>query len=80
MRFELLEPWPVGQFLVPAGTIIDGKAPQWRGMALPLPMPMDAKALDQDAADHLSMAYPFHLHLLHAQSPAKIRQLINVSG
>jgi hypothetical protein len=69
MRFFLMEPWPVGQFLIPAGTEIDGNAPQWNGVALPLPMPMNAKALDQEAYDHLVESYsPTNdnfLHLLH---------------
>ena len=82
MRFQLDSPWPVGgQYLVPAGIVIafePGETPRWANGVLPLPMPMNARALDQEAADHLSTTYPFHLHELHAASPARIRKLINI--
>jgi hypothetical protein len=39
---------------------------------------MEAQALDQNAADELSRQHPEHLYLLRAQSPAVIRQLVNI--
>ena len=79
MKFQLMADWPVGQYLVPAGTLIDGgNNPNWNNIPLPMPMPLNAKALDQEGADHLSTTYPFRLYELHAASPAKIRKLINI--
>ena len=66
MMFQLLGDWPVngGAMLVPAGTVIEWEAdaerarlaelpstPQWRGQTLPLPMPLNARCLDQEAFD-----------------------------
>ncbi len=70
MMFQLLGPWAAGQLFVPAGTIIDGNDPMWNGNPLPLPMPLNAKALDQDAYDAMVAWYTPHLidnflHLLH---------------
>ena len=51
MMFQLTNDWPTsgGRITVPAGAIIDGNNPRWRGEPLPLGMPIDAKALDQEA-------------------------------
>lgn len=59
MMFQLMGPWPVngGALTVPAGTFIDGNDPQWCGMRLPSVMPIDAKALDQDAYNALLRWY-----------------------
>lgn len=79
MRFEMMTAWPVGQWLVPAGTVIaivDGKA-DWNGIPLPLPMPLTAKALDQDAADALGRWYPYHFHLLQCASGIKPKRSFN---
>jgi hypothetical protein len=79
MRWELTAPWPGPRgILIPAGTIIDGTDPQWNGEPLPFPLPMEAKALDQAAADALARWHPHHLHLLHAAPGVVIRKLINV--
>jgi len=58
--------WPCagGALLVPAGTTIEwdpdperarvasiGTYPHWRGVRLPLPMPLNAKCMDQAAYD-----------------------------
>jgi hypothetical protein len=53
LRWQLTGDWPVGQFLVPAGTVLsagDGEAPTWNGIKLPLPMPLNATALDEEGA------------------------------
>jgi hypothetical protein len=65
MRFQL-PAWPVGPWFVPAGTIIsavtrDGEIVEpviWNGIVLPMPPPMDAAALDEEAALLMLRAYP----------------------
>jgi hypothetical protein len=59
MMFQLTRDWPTrgGALTVPAGTFIDGNNPQWRGTPLPSQMPIDAKALDQDAYNALLRWY-----------------------
>ena len=50
MKFQLLGPWPgPGGAFYEIGTLIDGEAPEWRGVV----MPLNAKALDQAAYDAL---------------------------
>jgi hypothetical protein len=78
MRFEMMTAWPVGQWLIPAGTVIDGNDPNWNGIPLPLPMPLSARALDQSAADALAHWYPFHFHLLHCANGIKPKRSVNV--
>jgi hypothetical protein len=54
---------------------------RWNGAMLPVAstaLPLNACAMDQPAADVLALQFPEHLHLLRAQSPAVIRQLVNV--
>jgi hypothetical protein len=41
--------WPVGQFVIPAGTVIDSADWKWGGFPLPLAVPIDAICLDQEA-------------------------------
>jgi hypothetical protein len=70
MKFQLLGDWPAtGNLCVPAGTEIDGHDPKWCGVPLPLPMPLNAKAMDQEAYDALvDWYYPTNdqvLRLLH---------------
>jgi hypothetical protein len=71
--------WPVGQFVVPSGTLLttNYEAGDWNGMRLPA-LPMCVEALDQTSADALSRWFPDHLSELRAQPPARIRKLINV--
>lgn len=59
MKFQLLGDWPVagGSVLIPAGTELDGNNPQWRGIRLPMPMPLNAKCLDQEAYDAMVRWY-----------------------
>jgi hypothetical protein len=57
MRFQLMGNWPVRDFSVPAGTRLefvsaDPDRPEgldWNGIRLPLPAPVNAQALDQEA-------------------------------
>ena len=52
MQWMLAGPWPVGAAVIPAGTILsavvgaDGKL----AASVPLPMPINAVALDDEAA------------------------------
>jgi hypothetical protein len=52
MGWMLAGDWPVGATLIPSGTVIDSTT--WNG---PLPLPINALALDDEAALHLAMAY-----------------------
>ena len=76
MKFQLLGPWPVGQHLIEAGTIVDATEPQWQGIA----MPINAMPLTQDAADYMSRLYPHHLDQLRAGPGVRIRRLLGVTG
>ena len=40
----------MGSICIPAGTVIDGNDPQWNGVKLPMPMPINSIALDEEAA------------------------------
>jgi hypothetical protein len=75
MKFQLLGDWPVGQFCIPAETIIDGANPLWNNIPLPLPMPLNARCLDQEAYDAMVAWYSPQsdqfLHLLHFASGIK---------
>jgi hypothetical protein len=83
-------PWPVSALcILPIGETIEGTTNvngnlvrlTWNGATLPLAspaLPLNAMALDQAAADILSTQFPELLYLLRAQSPAVIRQLVNV--
>jgi len=51
MRWMLNGDWPVGAAIIPAGTIIDDAT------GLPMPPPINAVALDDDAALAMAMAY-----------------------
>jgi hypothetical protein len=73
-RYILMGDWPAtGSLTVPAGTIIDGDDPQWRGIPLPSMMPINAKALDQSAYEALADWYHHSLHRLHYSNDVKPR-------
>jgi hypothetical protein len=91
MQWTIIDtPWPVDALhMVQVGDTITGSTDvdgnlvslSWQGATLPLAspaLPMNAMALDQPAADILSRSFPEFLYLLRAQSPAVIRQLVNV--
>jgi hypothetical protein len=63
MRFQLQRHgWPVGQYLIPEGTIIDAKSDgAWTNMARGRAPPPNAIALDDEAADLMFKRYPKHL-------------------
>jgi hypothetical protein len=68
-RFELRSDWPVGQFIIPQGSVIDAEAPSWNGIGLPFPFPLESKALNQSGYDQMVEWYSptsdQFLHLLH---------------
>jgi hypothetical protein len=72
MKYRLLGDWPVdgGAMIVPEGTLIEWEAdaeaarlaglpnaPLWLGQTLPLPMPANAMAMDQQSYDAQVAAY-----------------------
>jgi hypothetical protein len=65
MKFKLLSDWPVtGQHIIPANTVID-ESMQWNGIPIPWPLPLNAKALDQEALNALACWHGEELfHLL----------------
>jgi hypothetical protein len=69
MRWQLAGDWPIGQFSIPAGTVLSsgaGEAPIWNGVALPMPPPLNAVALDEDAALLMLQWYePHEWYRLH---------------
>jgi hypothetical protein len=91
MRWTIIDnPWPVSPLHhVPVGDVIEAITDKWgklvgfswNGAPLPVAstaLPLNAMAMDQEAADILSLQFPEFLYLLRAQSPAVIRQLVNV--
>jgi hypothetical protein len=58
--------WPVGQWLIPTGTIIDdvnAKGP-WSALvkSLRLPIPLNAMPLDRETWLEMKRQYPEHVH------------------
>ena len=64
MKLLLTSAWPVGQYLIPAGTLIEGDAPQWNGIPLRRPWPITAIALDQEGYAAIAADNPDQHHLL----------------
>ena len=78
MKWQLAGDWPVGPAVIPAGTLLTGvvgpdgelaEAPKWNGITLPIPMPLNAVALDEEAA--LMMLWP---PVFGKDSPASISE------
>ena len=48
-RYQITEQgWPIGPYVIPAGTVLDTADWGWKGLALPRPPPIDAVlCLDQ---------------------------------
>jgi hypothetical protein len=73
MKWLLRGDWPVSQGCIPADTIIsaiarDGElveAPKWNGVTLPPPMPLNAVALDEEAALMMLKWHPEQWHRLY---------------
>jgi hypothetical protein len=66
MRFQITgQGWPVGQFLIPSGSIIDASADHWPALfARGLKIPITATPLDTEAFEAQQAAHPEHKHLL----------------
>jgi hypothetical protein len=60
MKFQLRQHgWPIGQHLIPEGTIIDTDAgDQWSRLAVGLNPPINAQPLDQATYDAMKAIYP----------------------
>jgi hypothetical protein len=60
MKFQLMRHgWPVGQWFIPEGTIIDASSnDEWSRLARGRTPPSNAIALDQEAADAMLRRYP----------------------
>jgi hypothetical protein len=59
MKFQLAGPgWPVGQFLIPGGTIIDsGASDSWSTLVRGLSPPVSAIPLDQGTYQQMKNLY-----------------------
>jgi hypothetical protein len=63
MKFELHGNWPItGGILVPAGTVLSGPAPTYNGSPVPLPLPLDAWVMDDEAAGQMRVWYGHEWH------------------
>jgi hypothetical protein len=61
-RFQVTGPgWPVGQYLIPADTFLDKEDWQWNGIALPTPLPVCLRPLDDEAYAELLKWHKAHL-------------------
>jgi hypothetical protein len=63
-RWQLLGPWPHGSITIPASTEIVGTVDangnitaSWNHMPIRFPMPIDAKAMDDEAALQMLQSY-----------------------
>ena len=61
MKYQLtMHGWPIGQFLIPVGTVIDIPAKDgddWSALATDMVPPINAQALDAQAWNALVRAY-----------------------
>jgi hypothetical protein len=72
MRFLLLSAWPAwGDITLEAGTVLEGGKDGkffWNGRPVPQPLPLEAQALDADAARLMLQWYPDQRHCLRFTS------------
>jgi hypothetical protein len=75
MRWQLVDHgWPVDQWYVPVGTVIDGNDLRWNGsVVLPTPLPLNAYALDDEAFEQMRAWYPAQLHHRLRYDPHNVR-------
>ena len=66
MRYQITQHgFPVGDKLIPVGTVIDSKAnDDWSRLAKGRAPPINALALDQEAWDAIQAAHPYQQHLI----------------
>jgi hypothetical protein len=71
MKFQLVNHgWPIngGAMLIPTGTMLDGLDWKWQGVALPMPPPVNAAAMDQEAYDELRKHDPANRILIAGEN------------
>jgi len=77
MRFQLTSPWAVngGRHLLEVGTVINGDDPRnpIDGSPLPMPPPLEANCLDQEALDYMTQAYGEEVHHLLRYDPSTLK-------
>jgi hypothetical protein len=57
--------WPVGQYLIPTGTVLDFSKPDmWTKIAEGLAIPINATPLDEEAHEAQLKAHSNHRYLL----------------
>ena len=88
MHFQVNTGWAIGQFLIPAATIIniadkpDAELSEFERLAKGRIPPLDACALDADAAILLWRAYPWHRDRLYrrldSHQEATFQQLVGM--
>jgi hypothetical protein len=71
MRFQIIQNWPVGPWVIPVGEIVEGgrlrggelvEGPHWNGIELPVPLaPETVMPLDAEAARQMLRWYPSQL-------------------
>ena len=71
MKYQLRDHgWPIGQFCVPEGVIIDTETTDPRDSwsihvrDSGLPPPLSSQPLDQATFDYMKAIYPQHIHLI----------------
>lgn len=71
MRFQLtMHGWPIGDRLIPVGTIIDSRDnDDWSVLARGRMPPLNSMALDQEAYEVMSTHYRQHQHHLILTGP-----------
>jgi hypothetical protein len=63
MKYQLLGAWPVQEFCIPAGTIIDTTATdQWSMLVKHLRPPLNAMPLDKYTFEWMQKLYPGEKH------------------
>jgi hypothetical protein len=63
MRYQLRGDWPIGQFCIPVGTVIDTDASdQWSSLAKGRPPPLNAMPLNRETWKWMRGLYPGLTH------------------
>ena len=73
-RYQITEQgWPIGPYVIPAGTVLDTADLEWKGLALPRPPPIDAVlCLDQAAYDEMLEHYELYAFRILTLSTSNI--------
>jgi hypothetical protein len=63
VKYQLLGAWPVGQFCIEAGTVIDlSGTDQWSQLVKGLPPPLTAMPLDRYTWEWMKLLHPGETH------------------